>query len=124
VELVSARETSISRIIRVRLRYDRPAPAAPPFLILKTRRPGSVNTPAAAGSTEIDFYQRIAPSLPAGVAPLCFEAQQGDATHPWHLLLEDLTATHMLATEWPLPLRICPRITARSTRSCWPLHRF
>lgn len=35
--------------------------------------------------------------------PRCFEAHDADAATPWHLILEDLTETHALATQWPLP---------------------
>jgi hypothetical protein len=45
----------------------------------------------------------VAPSLPTGLVPRCFGAHRADATNPWHLVLEDLTDTHALATEWPLP---------------------
>jgi hypothetical protein len=35
--------------------------------------------------------------------PRCFEAVDGTGITAWHLLLEDLTDTHFIATEWPLP---------------------
>src|SRR5689334_7187780 len=40
---------------------------------------------------------------PGAVVPRYFDAHDADATTPWHLVLEDLTDTHALATEWPLP---------------------
>jgi hypothetical protein len=103
VELVRDRETILSRIIRVRLSYDRATQAAPACLILKTGRPDRMNSEWAGSRHEVAFYRQIAPSLPAKVVPRCLEADHDDATHAWHLLLEDLTDTHALATEWPLP---------------------
>ena len=38
-----------------------------------------------------------------GLVPRCFEAHWDSDTNAWHLLLEDLTDTHVVATTWPLP---------------------
>jgi hypothetical protein len=35
--------------------------------------------------------------------PRCFEANWEGETKAWHLLLEDLTDSHLIATRWPLP---------------------
>jgi thiamine kinase-like enzyme len=35
--------------------------------------------------------------------PSCFEAVEATGAAVWHLLLEDLTDSHFIATEWPLP---------------------
>jgi len=94
--------TLVSRIIRLRLTYDGPANAAPDGLIVKTGLPAHQGT-EWSGQQEVAFYADVAPSLPAGLVPLCFEAHPADATTPWHLVLEDLTETHALATEAPLP---------------------
>ena len=37
------------------------------------------------------------------IVPRCFEAHRADATAPSHFILEDLTDTHALASEWTLP---------------------
>jgi hypothetical protein len=88
---------------RLRLSYDGPAEAAPEFLILKMGHLDSSGRPAYANRREIAFYRDVAPSLPAGVVPRCFEAGESTDTTPWHLLLEDLTDSHFFATEHPLP---------------------
>ena len=103
VTIIKDRSTSRSRIIRFRPTYDGPANASPSSLILKTGVPDRQVTEWANGQQEVAFYRDVAPSLPAGLVPRCFEAHQGDATSPWHVILEDLTETHALATEWPLP---------------------
>jgi ecdysteroid kinase len=103
VTIISDRPTLVSRITRVRLTYDSPASALPGSLIVKTGLPERPETEWGNGHREIAFYRDVAPSLPAGLVPRCFAAHQTDATTPWHLVLEDLTETHAVATEWPLP---------------------
>ena len=103
VAVISDRPTLVSRIIRLRLAYDGPANALPGSLIVKTGLPQHRGSEWMNGRQEVAFYSDVAPSLPAGLVPRCFEAHHGDATTPCHLILEDLTETHALATEWPLP---------------------
>ena len=103
VAIISDRPTLMSRIIRLRLTYDGPADALPGSLIVKTGLPERQGTEWSNGRREAVFYGEVAPSLPAGLVPRCFEVHHADATTPCHLVLEDLTETHALATEWPLP---------------------
>ncbi|MFO1024559.1 MAG: phosphotransferase [Acetobacteraceae bacterium] len=103
VAILSDRPTLVSRIIRLRLTYDRPADALPNSLILKTNLPEREGPDWLGGGREVGFYNDVAPYLPSGLVPRCFEARHADATAPWHVLLEDLTETHAVATEWPLP---------------------
>ena len=103
VTIISDRTTLMSRIIRLRLTYDGPANALPGSVVVKTRLPMKPGTEWMTGNQEVAFYNDVAPSLPAGLVPRCFEAYAADATSPGHLVLEDLTETHALATEWPLP---------------------
>ena len=103
VTIISDRPTLLSRVIRLRLTYDGPANALPSSLIVKTGLPAKEGSEWSLGRQEVAFYSDVAPSLPAGLVPRCFEAHHADATTPWHLVLEDLTDTHALATEWPLP---------------------
>jgi hypothetical protein len=102
VTVVSDHPTLMSRIIRLRLTYDGPANALPGSLIVKTGLPDQRGDEWSNGR-EVAFYSDVAPSLPAGRVPRCFGAHHADATTPWHLVLEDLTETHAVATEWPLP---------------------
>lgn len=103
VTVTSDRPTLHSRIIRLRLTYDGPANASPGSVIVKTGLPERQGTEWLSGRREVVFYSDVAPSLPAGLVPRCFEARPAEATTPGHLILEDLTETHALATEWPLP---------------------
>lgn len=102
VSVISDRPTLISRIIRLRLTYDDPD-ALPNSLIVKTSLPARQGSEWLNGHREIVFYSDAAPLLPAGLVPRCFEAHPADATTPSYLILEDLTDTHAVASEWPLP---------------------
>ncbi len=103
VTIVSDRPTLMSRVIRVRLTYDGPANTALASLIIKTALPERQGSEWSNGPREVAFYTDVAPSLQAGLVPRCYEAHHADATGAWHVILEDLTETHALATEWPLP---------------------
>jgi thiamine kinase-like enzyme len=88
---------------RLRLEYEGMAGDAPRSLILKMGHRDSDGRPPYANAHEIAFYHDIAPALPVRVVPRCFEAVEATETSAWHLLLEDLTESHVIATEWPLP---------------------
>ncbi|NDH63603.1 MAG: aminoglycoside phosphotransferase [Alphaproteobacteria bacterium] len=95
--------TVLSYILRLRLTYEGAADRGPPSLILKAGlldRPGG---PWMGGRHEVAFYAEVAPAMPAGLVPRCFDAHWDQATGAWHLLLEDLTESHLVATNWPLP---------------------
>ena len=100
----SSRATVLSRIVRLRLAYDGAAGAAPASLILKTGLPERGEAwRARANQREVAFYTQVAAAMPARLVPRCFEARFDRETNAWHLLLEDLTDTHMIASSWPLP---------------------
>jgi len=103
VAVESARNTILSRIIRLRLSYEGDAAGAPRSLIFKTGLPERLNAEWRGGRDEVAFYQRIAGAMAAPLTPRCFDAAWDGETNAWHLLLEDLTDTHQVATEWPIP---------------------
>jgi hypothetical protein len=128
VNVESNKNTILSQILRLRLVYDGVAEGAPPTLILKTCHPDRVETFWFAGRSEVAFYRDIAPQMAPGTIPRCFEANYDEGTKVWHLLLEDLTDTHMIATTWPLPPQAaqCETIVAslaRAHASWWNDHR-
>jgi hypothetical protein len=118
VVVESARTTELSRIIRLRLTYEPAARAAPSSLILKTTRPDRVDGGWNGGRHEVAFYDQVASAMPSVVAPRCFEAFSDADTHDWHLLLEDLSDSHVIATAWPLPptMEQCERILQAHAR--------
>src|SRR5204862_7107604 len=103
VAVESAQNTILSQIVRLRLGYDGATDDAPSNLILKTCHPDRVETFWFAGRSEVAFYRDVAPQMPQGNVPRCFEAVCDEQTKLWHLLLEDLSATHLIATAWPVP---------------------
>jgi hypothetical protein len=104
VEAEAPRDQLVSRIMRLRLAYEGAAESAPGSLILKIALPGRSNEgPFVQGANEIAFYAKVAPAMPVGMVPRCFDSAWQAETRQWHLLLEDLTDTHEIATPWPLP---------------------
>src|SRR5262245_50791020 len=104
VEVLHSRTTVLSRITRLRLSYEGSVSGDPGSLILKTGLPERVgNASWDAGRQEVAFYTDVAPSMSGVLVPRCFEATWDAETRTWHLLLEDLTDSHCIATVWPLP---------------------
>jgi hypothetical protein len=101
VAVASSQLTLLSQITRLRLSYLG-ASDAPEHLILKAAHPDRA---AAwdAGRHEVAFYTKVATGMPALVVPRCFEAHWDADTKAWHILLEDLSESHVIATQWPLP---------------------
>ncbi|MCX7366594.1 MAG: aminoglycoside phosphotransferase [Alphaproteobacteria bacterium] len=116
--------TVLSHIFRLRPAYDGAASDAPATLILKAGlldRPGG---PWFAGRMEVAFYAEVGAATPAGLTPRCFDAHWDQATGAWHLLLEDLTDSHQIATAWPVPPSIADserivRTRARFQAAWW-----
>lgn len=103
VAVESARATVLSKIVRLRLTYDRPEAGAPHSLIFKTGLPERLTGGWNGGRQEVAFYAQIATAMPAGLVPRCFEAEWDEDTRHWRLLFEDLTDSHQIASTWPLP---------------------
>jgi thiamine kinase-like enzyme len=92
-----------SHTFRLRLDYEGRAGDAPNSVILKMGYLDGTGRSTYANDHEISFYRDIAPALPERLVPRCFEAVEATDTSAWHLLLEDLTDSHFVATAWPLP---------------------
>jgi hypothetical protein len=103
VTVENSRATILSQIIRLRLRYDGIAPDAPRSVILKICHPERVGDGWNGGRQEVAFYTQAASTMPGRLVPLCFEACANEEAKTWHLLLEDLSDSHFIATAWPLP---------------------
>ncbi len=103
IAVESARTTVLSRILRLRLSCDGAVERAPATLILKTAHPDRAGPSWNAGRQEVAFYANVGPATPAGLIPQCFEAFGDSETNAWHLLLEDLSDSYVVATTWPLP---------------------
>jgi len=115
---ISSLKKARSNALRLRLNYEGPAGDAPRSVILKIGHLDSAGRSSYANRHEIAFYRHVAPALPERLVPRCFEAVEATDASPWHLLLEDLTDSHFIATEWPLPptLEQCERIVQAQAR--------
>ncbi len=102
VVVESSRNMVLSQIRRLRVSYQK-ACDAPKTLILKTELPERAGQGANAGRHEVEFYKDVAAAISACPVPRCFEASWASDTKAWHLLLEDLGDSHVIATKWPLP---------------------
>jgi len=103
VKVLHERDTVVSHITRLGLRYVGESAGSPQTLILKTPHPNFAKTLANGGRHEVDFYTKLAPNMPPGLVPRCFGGHFDEEGESWHLLLEDLTDSHEIATAWPLP---------------------
>jgi hypothetical protein len=99
----SSRATILSRIVRLRLAYAGPAPNAPATMIFKSGLPERKNSDWSGGRQEVAFYREVGASVRGGLLPRYFSADWDAATRDWHVLLEDLSESHRIATTWPLP---------------------
>jgi hypothetical protein len=106
-----ARPMLVSTIVPFRVEYSPDAPGeAPTRLILKTTRPGLDAGLSAIGEREVAFYSQAAPLMPDGPLARCYDAEYSSGR--FHLLLEDLSETHTIPTQWPIPptVEACERI--------------
>jgi thiamine kinase-like enzyme len=103
VKVLHERDTVVSHITRLGLRYVGESSGAPQTLILKTSHADFVKTLANAGRHEVAFYTKLAPKMPRGLVLRCFDGRFDEEGSNWHLLLEDLTDSHELATVPTLP---------------------
>jgi len=75
VEAAAPTNQLLSRIVRLRLGYEGAPEAVPRSLILKIPLPGDRNDrPFVQGASEVAFYAKVAPAMPAGLVPRCFTA--------------------------------------------------
>lgn len=102
VAVETSRDTLISRVMRLRLTYDRAGDASPSHVFLKTSHEGVEATLREFGRKEVAFYDVVASATPSGLLPRFYEGVAEPAA-PWHLMLEDLTSSHAALGEWPVP---------------------
>ena len=95
IERVETTRTRLSEICRFRVHYSREAEASAPrpvALVLKTPRPELL----PAGRREVEIYQSVAEMMPRGPLVRCYDASFDAALGTYHVLLEDLSATHRI----------------------------
>ncbi len=105
VTLESSRTTILSSIATLRVSYA-PAPpvSAPGRIFVKMTKDGlDLNIARPVGREEVEFYRTVAPAMIDPPVPRCYDAVFDEASNRFHLLLEDLSETHRVLTDWPLP---------------------
>jgi hypothetical protein len=98
-----ARTTLISTLTRLRLEYEGDAKTAPAHLLIKTPRTDGPVSFVEQGRRETAFYIDVAPRSPRDSVAQCFDAIGRDGDGPCHVLIEDLSETHHVVGEWPVP---------------------
>jgi len=93
----------VSTIMPLRVEYAPDAPSeAPTRLLLKSSRDGlAAGLQSLVGEREVACDTQAAPLMPSGLLPRCDDAEYSSGR--FHLLLEDLSETHRVLTQWPLP---------------------
>ena len=124
VEIAPPTRKLRSHTFRLRMDYEGPASNAPSTLILKIGHLDETGRPIYDNAREIAFYRDVAPESQPSLVPRCYEVANATEGAVWHLLLEDLTETHFIATQWPIPPAIeqCEQIVralARIHAGCW-----
>ena len=101
VGLKSRRELFVSVVVCLEITYTPDADAAAPrHLFLKIQK-GESEEAREEPPAEIVFYRSAARAMPDPPLPRCFDAAFARASRRWHLLLEDLSATHAPASQIP-----------------------
>ena len=101
VEVAATRASTWSRLTRVRVHYRPGTPGAgavaPGALLLKHCGAES----GKFGRSEVDYYQRDYRGATDASLPRCFDAAFADHPRRYHLLLEDLSASHGTGDDAP-----------------------
>jgi hypothetical protein len=102
VELKASRQTIISNIHYLELRYSADASEELHRSCLKASKPGLREIAARFGERESQYYNVIAKSTNDPPSATCYDAAFSPDTGKSHMLLADLSETHF-QTDWPLP---------------------
>ncbi len=119
VKVLDERDTLVSHITRLGLRYVGESAGSPQTLILKTPHANFAKTLAHGGRHEVAFYTKLAPNMPSGLVPRCFDGRFDEEGQSWHLLLEDLTDSHEVGSQWPLPPARAQAMAIVTTLAGW-----
>jgi hypothetical protein len=89
-----------SVVVPLALSYsDGASPSAPARLILKYSEAGALN----ANEREVEFYAQVAPGVAGLPVIRCYDAAYSERHGRFHLLLEDLSETHISSPPSVLP---------------------
>jgi len=104
VHLKTTRPTAVSLVAHLEVQYaDDISVSLPSQFFLKTSRPDLIANFPLRGQKEVAFYTRITAAMPAPLVVRCYDAVYAPEAKKFHLVLEDVSASHVQATVWPLP---------------------
>ena len=98
----TTRTTLISTLVRVRLEYAGDGKSAPTHLLIKSPRTDGAVSFIDEGRKEAAFYTEVAPHSPADVLTTCFEGVGSQGDGAGYIVVEDLSATHHVLSDWPV----------------------
>ena len=103
VHLQKTWPTAVSLVAHLEIQYTADASASlPSQLFLKTSRPDLIVDFPLRGQKEVAFYTRIAAAMPAPLVVRCYDAGYAPEAKKFHLVLEDVSASHVQATVWQI----------------------
>ncbi|MBC8171855.1 MAG: hypothetical protein H7X77_09280, partial [Anaerolineae bacterium] len=82
-------QASLNYFLKVKYSSDAPK-NAPKTFFLKLSRPERLPLTAS----EVEYYTKIVARTPHKITPICYSAEFDAATGAYHILLEDVSATH------------------------------
>lgn len=89
-----------SKMYRIRPSYETPNPHLPKAFLLKI----CAGDHGVFGPSEVHYYTHDYADLPDAPIPTCYDAAYQDNPRAYHLLVEDLSATHQNTWEIPATL--------------------
>ena len=112
IDAQPSRSTPVSTVTRLTVDYGTSAPeSAPTRLFLKTPKPDLPSfVSIQLGDREVRFYRDLAPAMLGSPLVRCYSAVFEAESGGWHVLLDDLTESHMtFKSPDPPTLAICKR---------------
>lgn len=97
------KQTNLSVLVRVRATYSLDmSPLLPEKFLLKYTKPDLTSNKARIRSkSEFDFYSLVASKMLKSPVPICYDSYYSSELGKTHLLLDDLSETHIQA-QYPL----------------------
>jgi hypothetical protein len=104
VSVRTSRSTSVSDLVWLEVQYSANSPdSAPARLLLKVSKPShDPEQLSKFAKNENEFYTRLAPGMVDPPLVRCYDAVYAPETGRSHILMDDLSETH-LQPEWPVP---------------------
>ena len=94
--------TSYVHFLELNFSNDAQTEGASPEIVVKI--PKSVDIAKLVGKREVKFYNTMKDFNEELQIPICYDATFSEETSQSHIILDDLSKTHIELSNWPLPL--------------------